>query len=245
MGTTKQYHAQTGFTLVELMIAVVIGLFLLGGLSIVVQDNKRAFASQSALSQLQDSERLAMTMIADTIQVSGYYPQPTVNTAAALLPAAGPMVAGQAVYGISGVGAPGDSITVRYATASGDTIPNCSGLSNTSGAVTAYSNTYQVVAATQQLTCTMNGTTYTLIGGVNNLTILYGVKTNFAVNDNTPDTYMTAAQVTAAGGWANVESVMVTLSFNNPSYVAGTAQPLILNFTRVVELMNRAGVSVN
>ena len=58
-------RAQRGFTLVEVMVALLIGLFLLGGLLRLVQDNRRTFASQNQLSQLQDAERIAMTMITE------------------------------------------------------------------------------------------------------------------------------------------------------------------------------------
>ena len=51
---------QSGFTLVELLVALLIGLFLLGGLMTLVQDNRRTFAGQNQLSQLQDSERMAI-----------------------------------------------------------------------------------------------------------------------------------------------------------------------------------------
>ncbi len=63
----------------------------------------------------------------------------------------------------------------------------------------------------------MNGFPYTLVGGtgnlsVTNMSVLYGVKDNAAAPGNNVDTYMNAAQVTAAGPplWGNVISVLVT-----------------------------------
>ena len=53
--------AQRGFTLVELMIALLIALFLIGGLVTLVGAMKITFANQNGLSQLQESERMAMT----------------------------------------------------------------------------------------------------------------------------------------------------------------------------------------
>ena len=70
-----------GFTLAELMIAVLIGLFLTAGLLTLVQAMKRTTASQSGLSQLQDNERMAMSLIANVVQSAGYYPNPMVNSA--------------------------------------------------------------------------------------------------------------------------------------------------------------------
>src|ERR1035438_8009918 len=114
---------QGGFTMVELMIALLIGLFLLGGLFTMLQNNKKTFTIQSKLAQLQDTERMAMSIMTDVIQESGYFTDPTIHTAtstmAALsgLPAGGTMAVGQAMTGSYSATAPGDTITVRFATA--------------------------------------------------------------------------------------------------------------------------------
>ena len=64
---------QRGFSLVELSIAILIALFLLGGLVTLVMGTRRTNATQSALSQLQDNERIAMTLITNVVQQAGYY----------------------------------------------------------------------------------------------------------------------------------------------------------------------------
>jgi type IV pilus assembly protein PilW len=232
---------QGGFTLVELSVAVVIGLFLLGALATIVQDNRRTFTSQNQQAQLQDSERLAMSMMTDVIQASGYFPNPLLYSAsgANTFPVSGAMLQGQAMTGLYSAAAPGDSITARYATASGDGIINCTGNSNTSGGVGNYINTFNVNAA-NQLVCTMNGVAYPLVNGVNKLSILYGVSTQGTTN---VDTYMNATQVSAALLWNSVVSASISLTFNNPLYVAGkTDQPQFFTIQRVVGIMNKAGV---
>ena len=111
--------AVRGFTLVELMIAVLISLFLAAGLLTLVQAMKKTSGVQSGLSQLQDSERVAMTLIADVIQSAGYFPNPTANTGVSMFPVVAPYTfAGQTIAGTGNWGdpAPGNSITVRYAT---------------------------------------------------------------------------------------------------------------------------------
>ena len=79
-----------GFTLVEILIALLIGLFLMGALITIVQANRTVFGNQNKLAQMQDGERMAMTMIADVIQSAGYFPDPTTNTLATSLSAAAP-----------------------------------------------------------------------------------------------------------------------------------------------------------
>src|ERR1700722_10857731 len=227
---------QRGFTLIEILIALLIGVFLLGALLTIVQANRRVYGDQSQLAQLQDSERMALTLMTDVIQMAGYFPNPTQNTLDGSLIQAGTLFAqGQSIAGTFSSAVPGDSISIRYMTAGSDGILNCSGLSNNNavgGATILYVNTFQVVNG--QLVCTLtssavpgsvqynlvsgvtNATTAPGLGGVVNLSILYGVKTNAGAAGNTVDTYLNASQVTAANDWNNVISVLIELTFTNP-----------------------------
>jgi type IV pilus assembly protein PilW len=242
--------SQRGFTLVELMVTVAIAIFLLFGLFSIVQNVRVTYANQQLLAQLEDAQRLAMIMITDVTQEAGYFPNPVVNTAADL-PATAPFTtAGQAVYGThaNGVNPPGDTLEVRYMTASGDGILNCHGTSNTSGANFVYTNTFSVSAG-QQLMCDPGDGSgpLPLVSGVQNLQVLYGVKRNFAITGNDVDSYLTATQMTSAD-WLNVTSVTITVTFTNPlsattgiTTTEGISQPPTLSFTRVIDVMNRTG----
>jgi type IV pilus assembly protein PilW len=236
---------QRGFTLLELMIAMTIGLFLAGALLTVVQTNKKVFVNQNQLEQMQDGQRMAMTLMTDVIQSAGYFPQPWTNTLSTTLVASGAFANSQAITGNFSAAAPGDSISVRYMTAPQDGILNCSGVSNTNplgGANILYVNTFSVTT-TGQLQCVdQNGATYTLVSGVTNLSVLYGVKTNAAASGNNVDTYMTAAQVNAGSYWPSVISVLISLTFTNPLYTAaGQGQVPTIVIQRVVDVMNQTG----
>lgn len=248
--------AQRGFTLIELMIALLVGLFLLGALLTIVQANKQVFGNQNLLAQVQDNERMAMTMITDVIQSAGYFSNPIQNTLTLTFQPSGAFSSGQAITGLYSAAPPGDSISVRYwtdtaAVPSDVNILNCSGTGNGTGGQLMMVNTFQIVGG--QLVCTMNGTAYTLVGGtgnlsVTNMSILYGVKDNAAAPGNNVDTYMNAAQVTAAGSgpplgdWNNVISVLVTLTFTNPLFgPADPKQPPTVSIQRVIGLMNQTG----
>jgi type IV pilus assembly protein PilW len=235
-------HRQRGFTMIELMIALLIGLFLMGGLLGILQSNKRAFTSQNQLSQLQDSERLAMMMLNDVIQQAGYFPDPTLNTALSTLAQSGSFAKGQWLTGSFTAGT-GDTISVRYTTASGDGILNCTGGTNATGGNFTYVNTFSVIvnaAGVSQLVCTReDNTPYPLVNNVTKITALYGVNTSGS-GDNV-DTYMTAAQVTAAAAWNNVISVQVTLGFNNPLWGTPGQLNQYLYVTRNINIMAQTG----
>jgi type IV pilus assembly protein PilW len=63
-----------GFTLVELMIALVLGLVLIGGVISVLLSNKQTYRTNNALSQLQDNARTAFELLARDIRQSGSSP---------------------------------------------------------------------------------------------------------------------------------------------------------------------------
>jgi type IV pilus assembly protein PilW len=244
-----KHPTQRGFTLVELMIAVLIGLFLVGGLLTLVQAMKTTSLNQSGLSQLQESERMAMTLMGDVVQSSGYFPNPLINTAIGVFPVTGPFTtAGQAIFGTGTAGVGSHTLTVRYMTAGTGAAPpdnaiNC--LGNTSVAAATFVNTFSINAGTLQCQLTVNGVAgaaVPLISGVTNLQIYYGVQTNTAVNTNSIDAYLDAATVTGGLYWGNVKSVQITLTLANP--LSGQPnQPATIQFTRVVDVMNKTGVT--
>lgn len=248
--------AQRGFTLIELMIAVVIALFLIGGLLTLVQAMKTTSLNQNGLSQLQDSERMAMTLMTDVIQSTGYFPSPLINTPATSFPIVAPFtISGQALVGTGHYtdAAPGNTITVRYLTngtgsATPDNVINC--LGNTSTVAATFVNAFSVNLATQTLQCTLtvNGVAslaVPLISGVQSLNIYYGVQTNTGVGTNSVDSYLDAATVTAGNYWSNVKTVKIKLTLVNPLFgqagQAGVGQ--FITFTRVVDVMNKTGVT--
>lgn len=100
---------QSGTSLIELMIAMVISLVILSGVVVVFINMKQSFTNQDQLALLEDNERLALSILTGTAQSAGYFPDPVNNTLASLLIADstasyGPLVAGQAVNGTTGTG---------------------------------------------------------------------------------------------------------------------------------------------
>jgi type IV pilus assembly protein PilW len=261
--TTVTYgvRRERGFTLVELMVTVAIALFLLTGLTKVMQTVRQANLTQQALQNLQDEQRFAMTVLTDIIQQGGHYPNATGQTqgsalGAAAAPSAGQvaLVAGQAFDGFHSLGgypATPDSLTVRYMTGGNDGVIMCDGSTNTvAGSLTLETNVFTVVppAGTTpgQLLCSVNGATAVpLVNGVQTLEVFYGVNRNAPTLNYNVDTYLTADQMNAglqAGGdWMNITSVRIVLTFTNP-LANQPGQPPTLVFERIVAVMGRAGV---
>lgn len=68
----KPYQRQTGFSLVELMIGLVIGLFILLGVVLVYVSSARTTATNEALSRVQESGRFGMFFLARDIRQAGF-----------------------------------------------------------------------------------------------------------------------------------------------------------------------------
>jgi type IV pilus assembly protein PilW len=247
-----------GFTLIELMVAITLSIFLIGGLVMMVQSTRDAFGKQNLLAQLQDNERLVMTFVAELVESAGYFPDPVHHTSAAIFPGTFNIphgggsfgAAGQAVFGTSNAALPGDTVTIRYAAAPNDNVFNCLGTTNTTAAIDVFVNTFWVNNTDPNnsiLTCTVSSTAIAatdvpLVNGVQNLTILYGVKRSIIDTGSCADTYLTAGQMAPVAfplDWVNVCSINLQISFTNPLNRAGPA--IIIN--RVIATMTAAGVN--
>jgi hypothetical protein len=109
---------------------------------------------------------------------------------------------------------------------------NCIGGTNTAdGDGFVYANTFAVNAG--ELQCTVNGVTRSLVTGVQNMVVLYGVNTGTAKDPTRIDRYLKAADVTTLNLWKTVSSMKVQLTFTNP---LNSAAPIQL--TRVISVMN-------
>lgn len=72
MVIAKRRNVEQGFSLVELMIALVLGLFIIGGVISVFIGSSRSFNSNEALSRVQENGRFALEMIAQDLRNTGY-----------------------------------------------------------------------------------------------------------------------------------------------------------------------------
>jgi type IV pilus assembly protein PilW len=239
---------ERGFSMIELSVALVIALFLLNGMFMILQNTRNASNNQSALAQLQDEERMAMTMLTDVIQQAGSYPTWQTQDPTTAMPASANFALdGQSVAGAANPKpAYGDMVRVRYIgdgnvlDCQGSTIPN-----GTAREMTFYVDTGTNNAQAPQLYCSIDGNAgLPLIPNISKLTVLYGVD---SISASSTNAYLTAAQVTAAGGtlWANVLTVKIALSFPNPlALQPGQAARPTIPFNRVIAVQSKTGANI-
>ena len=190
---------QLGLSLIELMVAMTIGLFLLLVISNLFIGSKQTYTNQDNLSRLQENGRFAIALLGKVIRESGYhnlsYTQPASMYSKLTNTDAWPYTTVNVVGGVDGGSSP-DSITL-----SEDNTVDCL---NAAVAVSPATNTY-TVNGSAQLTCTSvnNGTTGVLLDNVEDMQILYGETVGTSIR------YV--SQSATAPVWANVTSVRVCL----------------------------------
>lgn len=71
-GQNPSLRRQAGMTLVEIMIALLIGAFLLGGILQIFINSRQTYRMQENLSRLQENGRFAMEFISRDLRMAGY-----------------------------------------------------------------------------------------------------------------------------------------------------------------------------
>jgi type IV pilus assembly protein PilW len=248
--TRQIFAAQRGFSMIELVVAMSIAVFLLAGLFTILQGTRHTSTDQTAIAQLQDNERIAMSVMTDIVQAAGYFPGAPANVLTTELGVSGAFTtAGQSVAGTDN-GAQGVNLLIRFETAGGDRIYNCFGSNPAGGGPTVYVSTFSV-NANNQLTCSNGATTAAIANGVQSMVVRYAVNTSSTTtNSNCPaDRYLLTSDMTVPIYWTNVCAVEVTLTFINPLYqpIPGghidTNQPATVVFTRLIGIMSKSGVN--
>lgn len=206
-----------GFSLIELMVAITIGLFITLGLSQMFLSMYSTASTQRGLADFQDNQRIGVTVLTNTMELEGYYSTPS----ASLLPVAtvnadgSSFAAGTAIVGTTGTN---DTVNIYYQTGGSavDNIINCQGGASTLAATVI--NSFSINAS-NQLVCTVSSAGVTsaalvLATNVTGMKILYGV---IGSAQTGMSCYLSAAQINASGAanWANVVSAQITLTLLN------------------------------
>jgi type IV pilus assembly protein PilW len=209
------YRKQQGLTLIEIMIALLIGAFLLGGVMEIFLNTRQTYRVQDAMSRLQENGRFAMEFMANDIRMADYR-ECQASTPPSLDIAIDP-VNRMPLNGLDGVhnntssakDAP-DAISFRWS------LRGCNAYDpanpNNPATENPQNRYYEIQSAKLY-----NNAAGELVEGVENMQILYGVDTDMIpakpFGDGVANYYTegTAANFPAATDWAKVVSVRVSL----------------------------------
>ena len=235
---------QTGLSLVEIMIALLIGLFLLGGVLQIFSNSQQTYRMQQNLSRLQENGRFAIDFLAHDSRMASYW---------------GCMARSNGdISGTNGATGTPDSITVQGAfvltptgscgspanaanscctTDPGLTANSCP-VANLTNCYTDPTSTITYLITTPQATANMptpnltlyrntNNTANPLIEGIQDMQILYGADTD---TDGAANYYVPAG--TAGLNMEQVVSIRISLlAFTLDDNL--TAQPMAYTYNGV------------
>lgn len=240
----KLARGSEGFTIVELMIAMTLGLVLINALFNFLFVGVQTYSTQAAVSGIQDEGRIVVDIMASHIRMSGF--QETDFTT-------GPLTDG--IAGTEGAGTAADTITLKSQsgpiTEISAPLVDCLGVyypgavGTPTEFVTTMTNTFSLVG--NQLRCTNGlGASVPLANNVDDFQLLYGVDTT---GNSIPNQYLDADNATMA----DVMTVSICLIFRSddnavsvlPSYtncagatVTSTDYRMRRNLHLVVDLRN-------
>jgi type IV pilus assembly protein PilW len=209
----------TGFTLVEMMIAMALGLLLVLVIAQIFLGSKEAYKSIEEMSRLQENARFAVAQLGRVVRMAAYMTDPLGNRAT-IFPAAA-----RALDAVDGGGSASDQITVRYqgsGTPLADgSVLDCQGNAIKGGDLAV--NKYYLANGANgrtSLFCDNTGTigpanaVVELVPNVENMQVLFGEDTDadFAANRY--------VKKTDVANLDNVVSVRLALLFTTNDFVA-------------------------
>jgi type IV pilus assembly protein PilW len=172
-------NGQIGFSLIELMVAMVIGCFLILGVTQIFISNQKTYLFQQGQVGNQENGRFAVALLGQELSKAGYRSNPIrVFPAQTTQGCAFPERA--SVLAVSST-----SVCIRYQ-ATNRTDVNCQGSPLAAGDQASISVPYALItnpviveliafdAATSSITCTTGGSTVPLVSGVRDVRFEFG-----------------------------------------------------------------------
>lgn len=241
-----------GFSLIELLVALALGVFILAGIIQITVGSKQAFEVIHAQAASQEAGRFGMSFISRSIRAAGYinpgdittmngddYAADLVNLIAnsSYWRAQNGFTEGAVVAGsdsseatLTDADAALDSFTFRLEGDVNAPTQDCAG-NDIDGTAGVFTRMTYYVDTNDQLRCLVSSsgadTNVALVSGVEDMQVLYGV--GDASTSNRVLRYLTATQMTAAD-WPYVVSMgvgLLTRSDNSPLAATGSALTLL------------------
>jgi type IV pilus assembly protein PilW len=201
-----------GFTLLELMISIAIGLLLTLVIGTLFVQSRQTYLTTDDVSRMQENMRFAYQTLSRTVHLAGYRSSP--NSDKRVIFAA----PNQAISGTDSPGTTPDTLTVNFQGSSNGAGPadgsvvDCTGQEIPVGVLAT--NTFAIAAGADGNTALFcNGTE--LVPNVANMQVLYGEDSD---DDFVADRYVPLASV---GNLDLVVSVRIALLFQTPLILAG------------------------
>lgn len=188
----------SGFTILEVLIAVTISLILLAGVLQIFLNSKNIYNQEIAFAQVQENGRFAIEYLPRVIRLAGYRSPPTSGTFATI---ADTFSATAYVTGTNGTGFNGtDTLSVSYQGSGNGTgtpdgsVRDCLNQGIDSGTIAtstfSINNNFELQCQASNANATPTSNTQVLVTGVESFHVLYGEDVD---GDNAADRYVPAS----------------------------------------------------
>ncbi len=218
------YKTEQGFSLIEVLVAMAIGIILLGAVSYLFLGSKQLNRNQNETSRMQENGRYALDTMGRVIRQAGARRNidalnPDAETAYSLIATAISFTEGATTPDLLP-----DTVTVSYYTQNANEV-DCNG--NTLATDTLVTFNFAVDTTTKQLTCS-NGTAaaVAIVDGVENMKVSIALDTSVPP-DAVIDSYVTPNNVPARSAslevWrSHIAAVNVSLLLRSASDTLAT-----------------------
>ncbi len=230
---------QAGMTLLEIMISLSLGLLLLTGIGTIYVGSNQTYRVQEDSARLQETGRYAIEIIGRSIRQAGYPATISIDLNQ-------PNFSGTPITGSNGAGSAPDVVTVQYDWTSGER--SCDA-DSTGVAGDWVQNSFNIDTANFLLRCDGEiaaapgapGNGSTLVEGVEDLQILYGIDTT---GDQSADSYTATpaswGQVVSARICVLARSINQGIAVGNQRYLncagaLGTASTVATAYTTAAD----------
>jgi len=222
---------QTGFSLVELMIALTLGLIVLLAISSIYIGSQQTYRVQEDNARIQEAGRYALEVIGRSIRQAGANAEMNFNKTATELQC---NVAGvcNAIGGVNGATVTDpDRLSVQFYAGSDELIAglwiarDCTGGQVALGVVVT--NTFDITGTNLRCTGSVGGV-QPLVENVEDLQVVYGIDTDISGSPNFRSADLYVAAPTAAQ-WPNVVTARVCVRIRSANNGLTTSPQTFLN----------------
>lgn len=197
-------RAESGFTLIELMISMVIGLALLGAVTSLYLGSSQSTRFQSSVQRMEESGRFAIDLMSRNLRMARYdNPLNTFEVEQPLIH--GTTSSSGAFFALQDLKANADTITVRFEGGAG--IRDCLGAPVAEGSYVT--NVYGVDTSDSLVCGTSPVNTTALVEGVEDMRLRYGIDLD---SDGIANRFVSSANV---GDWDQVVALQVAVLVNS------------------------------
>ncbi|CAH1201262.1 Type IV pilus assembly protein PilW [Candidatus Nitrotoga sp. BS] len=229
---------QAGFSLVEFMIALTLGMVVLLGVGSIFIGSQQTYRVQEDNARIQESGRYALEMIGRSIRQAGTNAEMNFNKTAttAQCNVAGVCIA---IGGVNGALATPDTLTVQFYAGSEEFVPtpapgswiarNCTGGQAALGAVV--SNAFDIAGTDLRCTGSVGGVVggvQPLVENVQDFQVIYGIDTDVSGSTGYRSADLYVAAPTAAQ-WPNVVTARVCVLIQSANNNLTTSRQSYLN----------------